>query len=285
MTKIKKYYIYPAVVLCTLSFCGCREKNNSPVLARVGNSVLTVDDLYRSIPPEYSDQITREQNVNYVKQWIDTELLYREALRCKLDKDKEIKDRLEKMKKDLLAAEMISKTSSHSSRIDPDDVRAFYEQNKSEMLRESDVVKYLEIVVDSLETATFIARSASESNFSSLAVQYSKIPFSDSGAYVPLEDLQPELRKAIETRKAPHISGPIKSELGYHVILVQEKLEKGGICTVEEAWEDIVTLLSSKAQKENIEKLLSDLRLKNSVEFNFDQISGNPSENSVINGK
>ena len=37
----------------------------------VGNSV-TVDDLYRSIPPEYSDQITRGQNVNYVKQWIDT---------------------------------------------------------------------------------------------------------------------------------------------------------------------------------------------------------------------
>ena len=188
------------------------------------------------------------------------------------------------MKKDLLAAEMISKASSHSSRIDPDDVRAFYEQNKNEMLRESDVVKYLKSLL-TVWKQPHLSPVQHQKVTSSLAVQYSKIPFSDSGAYVPLEDLQPELRKAIETRKAPHISGPIKSELGYHVILVQEKLEKGGICTVEEAWEDIVTLLSSKAQKENIEKLLSDLRLKNSVEFNFDQISGNPSENSVINGK
>lgn len=86
----------------------------------------------------------------------------------------------------------------------------------------------------------------------------------------------------IESAKTAGIYGPVKTEVGYHVILLQEKLEKGGQCTLEEAWEEITTLLSTKAQKENLEKLLSDLRLKNDVEFSFDQLSGNTSDTSEI---
>ncbi len=281
MKMFSKYSIYPCVV-SILVFSGCKEPDKSPVVARVGNSELTVDDMYKSIPSEYSDQITREQNITYVKQWIDTELLYREALRSKLDKDKDIIKRLEKIKKDLLAAEIISRASSRSVVIDKDIVESYYNQHKTELIREKDVVKFLEIVVDSTQTAASIKTAATADNFSSLAVQHSKLPFSDSGAYVPIEDVQPEIRSVIESAKTAGIYGPVKTEVGYHVILLQEKLEKGGQCTLEEAWEEITTLLSTKAQKENLEKLLSDLRLKNDVEFSFDQLSGNTSDTSEI---
>ena len=93
----------------------CNTKPSSPVIARVGKSILTVEDFQKSIPPEYSDQITREQNINYVKQWIDTELLFKEAMRQKIDRDPVIRDRLEKMKKDLLAAEMMNRYSTSKS--------------------------------------------------------------------------------------------------------------------------------------------------------------------------
>lgn len=275
---MQKYCIYLVVFsFLVLISTGCKRANKSPVIARVGNSVLTLDDLYRNIPPEYSEQITREQNINYVKQWIDTELLLREAIRRKIDRDPQIKDRLEKMKKDLLSAEMISRyTSQRQIAIDDNSVHQYYAQHKNEFVRNRDMVKHLDITVDDQQTAQTIYRSAHSDNFLSLAEQYSKHPFTDTVnlPFVPVDELQPELIKAISAIAVSGITPPIKTETGYHVVRVLEKLNKGSICKEEEVWEEIVNLLTSNVQKDEIEKLLSDLRLKNDVQFNADLITG-----------
>ena len=67
--------------------------------------------------------------------------------------------------------------------------------------------------------------------------------------------------------------------MGYHVILVLDKLEKGGICLQEEVRDEIINRLSTKMQKQSLENLLSELRLKTDVEFNVDLIPGNRNEN------
>jgi parvulin-like peptidyl-prolyl isomerase len=275
---MRKYCTY-VVVFSFLVFIsiGCKRANKSPVIARVGNSVLTLDDLYKNIPPEYSEQITREQNINYVKQWIDTELLFREAMRRKIDRDSQIKDRLEKMKKDLLSAEMISRyTSQRQIAIDDNSVHQYYAQHKNEFIRTRDMVKYLEITVDNLQTAQTISRSARSDNFLALAEQYSKQSFTDTVnlPYVPVDELQPELGKAITATPVSGITSPVKTELGYQVVRVIDKLDKGTVCKEEEVWEEIVNLLTSNLQKDEIDKLLSDLRLKNDVQFDFDLITG-----------
>src|SRR5271157_3031300 len=109
----------------------CRQKNQGPIVARVGHRVLTLDDLYKSIPPEYSDFITREQMINYVKQWIDNEILYQEAMRQKIDKEEAIKERLRRMKQDLLCAEMINRNSisSQNIQISDDMIQNYYNEN------------------------------------------------------------------------------------------------------------------------------------------------------------
>jgi hypothetical protein len=118
----RKYLIVPTVIgSIFVSLIGCQKKtSDSPIIAQIGNSVLTVNDLYKSIPQQYLEQITREQNIEYVKQWIDNELLFREALRRNFDKEQPIKERLEKMKKDLLIAELISRSSQNISNISID---------------------------------------------------------------------------------------------------------------------------------------------------------------------
>ncbi len=246
------------------------------MIARVGKTLLTVDEFYQSIPPEYRDQITREQNINYVKQWIDTELLYQEALRRKIDRDPVIKDRLEKMKKDLLAAEIMNRNAvqEQSASIDENSIKTYYELNKEKFIREKDVAKYLEIVVADSRTAWYVCKNANSENFLSLASEYSQQPYpQDTNVpYIELENVQPEIRQAIASTIAGGTSNPVKSDLGYHVIRVLDKQEKGGICKEEEIWEDIVNQLTAKTQKENVEQLLSDLRLKTIVEFNSDLI-------------
>lgn len=263
---------------CCVSVClfWCAKKPSSPVIARVGKAVLTVEDFYKSIPPEYSDQITREQNINYVKQWIDTELLFQEALRMKIDREPAIRDRLDKMKKDLLAAEIMSRNSlqDRTAIIDENAIRAYYEVNKEKFIREKDVAKYLEIVVSDSRTAWYITRNGNSENFLTLAAEYSQQPYPENinVPYIAVEDVQPEISQAISATPIDATSHPVKTDLGYHVIHVLDKLEKGGICKEEEIWEDIVNQLSAKTQKENVEQFLSDLRLKTNVEFNSELI-------------
>jgi len=138
------------------------------------------------------------------------------------------------------------------------------------------MVKYLEITVDNLQTAQTISRSARPDNFLALAGQYSKQPFTDTAnlPYVPVDELQPELSKAIIATPVSGTTSPVKTELGYHVVRVLDKLEKGTVCKEEEVWEEIVNLLTSNLQKDEIDKLLSDLRLKNDVQFDFNLITG-----------
>lgn len=277
-------YSFPALIFSVCLVIFCSRKPDSPVIARVGKAVLTVADFNNSIPPEYSDQLTLEQNINYVKQWIDTELLFQEALRKKIDREPQIRNRLDKMKKDLLAAEMMSRNSSleKASPIDEKAIHAYYELNKDKFIREQDVAKYLEIVVADSRTAWYISKNATNENFLTLAAEYSQQPYPETMnvPYIALNDVQPEIRQAISATAVDATSSPVKSDLGYHIIRVIDKLDKGGICKEEEIWEDIVNQLTAKYQKENVEQLISDLRLKTNVEFNSNLIKpGNHSDN------
>lgn len=264
----------------------CKGTSQSPIIARVGKSVLTVDDFYQSIPIEYSDQITLEQNINYVKQWMDTELLFQEAMRRKICREPLIKTRLEKMKKDLLAAEMMNRFALQDGAISIDDnaVDTYYETNKDEFIRENDVAKYLEIVVADLRTALYVAKNATIDNFLAMAAEYSRQPYpqSDNIPYVALDGVLPEVRQAIASTSVNSVSNPVKSDMGYHVICVLDKQDKGGVCKLDEVREDIMGQLTARTQKEKIEQLLSDLRLKTNVQFNSGLLkNGNQPTGSV----
>jgi len=284
MNKIKnKYYILINLLLPVLFLLNCENKVSSPVIARVGKSILTIDDLNKSIPPEYNNAITHEQNINYVKQWIHTELLYREAIQRKIDREQQMKNRLKEMKKNLLAAEMINRysTLNESSIIDDNIINEYYSKHKEEFIRESDVAKYLEVIVDDQKTAWHIIRNADSENFLEFASNYSKLPVSDLSyvPYIALDNIPPDIVQAINSCRINGITKPISSEMGYHVILVLDKLEKGGICLQEEVKDEIINRLSTKMQKQSLENLLSELRLKTDVEFNVDLIPGNRNEN------
>ena len=285
MNKIKdKYYILINLLLPVLFLLSCENNVSSPVIARVGKSILTINDLNKSIPPEYNNAITHEQNINYVKQWIHTELLYKEAIQRKIDREQQMKNRLKEMKKNLLAAEMINRYSTlneSSTIIDDNTINEYYSKHKEEFIRENDVAKYLEVIVDDQKTAWHIIRNADSDNFLEFASNYSKLPVSDLSyvPYIALNNIPPDIAQAISSCRINGITKPISSEMGYHVILVLDKLEKGGICLQEEVRDEIINRLSTKMQKQSLENLLSELRLKTDVEFNVDLIPGNRNEN------
>ena len=282
--KLKKYICIPFVLICTvLLLAGCEsklpapKKSTSSVIARVGNAVLTVDDLSASIPAEYSDIITYEQNAHYVRQWISTELLYQEALRRKVDKEREIKGRLEKMKKDLLSAEIINRNSFNSESVVSDHaVREYYENNKSQFIREHDMVRYQEIVVQDIGLAWEIRNTVTHEKFNDVLAAHSKIPLTnlENPPFVPMDAVPPFLRSRIVVAAVPSIGGPYRADDGFYIIRILGRYDRGAVSTLEEVYDEITARLTNMAQKGEIDRLIADLRLKTNVEFNTNLIPG-----------
>jgi len=282
---MKKQHILTIISIVIILFAllsmslTCEESTpvNSPLIARVGRSILTLDDLNKSIPPEYSNQITNKQRINYVKQWIDTELLFQEALRLKIHKEKESRKRLEQMKKDLLSAEMISRNSSgtHKQNITEEIITDHYEKHKESFIRESDVVKYMEIIVEDLATGWKVRNMVTATNFLELAKQYSSIPVPDPKTFpfIPLKSLPPEISDVVFSIRLNGTTSPIKISDGVHIIRVLDKQKAGKICLLEEVREEIVSTLSALSQKKDIENLLAALRQKSDYIFNFEIIT------------
>jgi peptidyl-prolyl cis-trans isomerase C len=267
-------------ILIALSIIfSCAQKPQSPIVARVGHSILTLDNLFKSIPAEYSDFVTREQMINYVKQWIDNEILYQEALRQKLDKEDEIKERLRRMKQDLLCAEIINRNagSPQNIQIADDMIQSYYDENKKKFLRTKDAVRYIQIVVDDAGAAWNVRGKVTAENFLNCASQYSKIPCPDPRTvpYVGLEEIPPSILKEVTAIRIGGISNPIKTDLGYHIIRILDKQAKGSIRQLDEVREDIINILSTKTQNATIERMLSGLRSKMVVEVHLDIVPNN----------
>ncbi|KMQ51845.1 Foldase protein PrsA [Chitinispirillum alkaliphilum] len=274
----KNLSVISGTVFSILFLNSCSNEPESPVIARVGNAVLTLDDLKASMPPELSDQITREQNISYIRQWMDTELLYQEALKKRIHREEEIKERLERMKKNLLSAEMISRSTirAQNNLLNESTILEYYENNRERFIREQDMVKFLEIVTYDLATAHEVRRTMNSENFVEIAEANS-----DELAYkhldtlfLPLDNLPPIISRALRNMSDNSISRPIQTESGFHILNLVGHYEKDEISTFEEVKDNIIDYLSNKKQKQEAERMLSELRLKTNVEFNFDLIPG-----------
>lgn len=276
MIRTHKYFKVTSVVLW-LIIIQCNSSKQENVVARVGKSTLTLEELKENLPDAYSEQITKDQNINYVKQWIDRELLFQEAVNQKIDKDPIIKKRLEKMKEDLLAAELLNRYSMqiHPDSINDSIVNKYYKKNLSQFVREKESVKYIDIAIDDSKKAWEVYSTLSKDNFVTLASKYSKTPTFDSSniPYTAIENIPAEIRQSISSLHINSISTPIKTLDGYHIINIIDIREKGELCSFSEVRGEIINQLVTINKKILIEKLLSDLRIKNSVEFNLNLIT------------
>lgn len=277
MFKRKNFYFIFVFFATLLSLnCDYFAKSDSPIIARVGRSVLTLEDLNKSIPASYSDKITKKQRINYVKQWIDTELLYQAALKKKIHKEKKIRQRLKQMKKDLLGAEMITRltTDFKNTVVSDDEIQNYYNENKSSFTREADVIKYVEIVVDNLTTGWKVRNLVKDDNFLDLASKFSTVPVQDprSAKFVPVIDLPKEISDVAFRIRINGTTSPIKLDDGVHIVRVLDKQSAGETCLLEEVYDDILSTLSTQKQRQQMEFMLSDLRNKTDYEFNFDII-------------
>ncbi len=270
--------VWCGAVVAGILAIGCVRAPDSPVVARVGDAVLTLEDLYRSIPPEYRDRITREQNVNYVNQWIQTELLYQEALKRKLHKERDVRMRLAQMERNLLSAELLSReqASASGTALADSTVQEYYAQNQEMFRRADEVVRMVQLVVEKYGTAVSLKSQITPQNFQQVAAEHSIAPVDDphSAPYVPMSELPDEFRNALRYAQPGVTAGPVKMEDGYYLLHMLDRQPAGSIAQLDEVRDRIVDQLTAQRQKMQVERLVSSLRMQTNVTYLFDAIPG-----------
>jgi len=118
------------------------EHKPGEIIARIGEENVTQGDLdfeIKQLPPYLQNQIqTREQKLEFLKQYIAERLLYDSAKRKGLDQDKEIIEGTYRAKRRLMAQRILTEELQGKVNINDADVELYYKANKDKYVEKDE---------------------------------------------------------------------------------------------------------------------------------------------------
>ena len=119
-----------------------RKNRPGEVIARIGKRKITTGDLQYEIsklPPYMRNQLTdRSKKIDFLKQYIATELFYESAKRQGLDKDKDVLEATFQAKRNFMVQKLLEKEISESVNITDMDVELYYKAHKERFAEKDD---------------------------------------------------------------------------------------------------------------------------------------------------
>lgn len=162
------------------------------------------------------------------------------------------------------------------------DAEEFYAKNpdqfkKPEQVRASHILLSVaadaseEVIQEKQKAAAEIAnRVKGGEAFDKLATELSEDPSAKQNAgdlnFFTREQMVPEFSSAAFGMKKGEISGPVKSQFGFHVIQVTDRKDAETM-TLESVKPQLLTFLNQKMQSTQVEKLIKEVREKAAVEI------------------
>lgn len=268
---MKKIIILLSLFIVASIVSGCAGKKSKP-LAKVDGKVITVGEFENRLSklPPYYRSVAAQRKKDFLEDLVSEQLLYEEALRRGLDRDKEVKELLNEARKKILVAKLVEVEVRKKSPIGEDEVKAYYEAHKDEYVTPLRL-RVSHILVDTQEQAKEILQKLKEgADFAQLAKQYSKDPSKERGGdigYFSRGQLIPEFEDACFGLEVGEISDVVKTQFGYHIIKLTERIESRAR-ELSEVTKDIEKDLKGQAEREGFEQLIKTLRSKAHIKIN-----------------
>ena len=252
-----------------------REESTSPVVASANGSALTLEELENMIPPEYSEYYSLEDRKALINRWVQTELIYQEAIKKGIDQEPDIQSKVDEFQRLLLENEILNREMGAKVSVTNEEIEAYYHENSDFFLRENDEVRISQIVVDSLGVAADLVERlrGDPSLFASLAREYSldKNGRSDGDVgYYAIDELIDPLRKAVLSLKVGKTS-PVVSVPGYghFIVTVTDRKGRGTMKDLEDVESEIRDILLVNKEEEERQKWMEGLVARNEVDINW----------------
>jgi len=118
------------------------EKPNETIVARIGNRKISLNDLYEQIKnlPSYMQDVykNKDKQFEFLRDYVITELLFDSAKRRNYDKDSEIMEKTNQMKKSLIVQKLIEDEIKDKVKVSEDEIKLYYEAHKKEFIEKKD---------------------------------------------------------------------------------------------------------------------------------------------------
>jgi len=259
-------------VLPWASACS-RGSDPSPVIARVGGSTLTLEDLRATLPAEVLERADRQDLLAFVNGWVRTELLEQAARSMSYPKDPRVRSRLEDAIRSILVDVFLEDELDVDPLISNSEVQDYYLNNQEEFRRSTDEVRVAILwVSDSAAAqrardAILAGRTFEEVTAdTSLGVLASEL---ESG-FMTEADLGEELGSTVFRQTEGVLSRPTRIGNGYVLIRVEQRQNAGTVRELAEVREDIVARMAADLRNIKLEDLLGRLLEDSEVTIDID---------------
>lgn len=242
------------------------------VLAVVAGVEITQNDLEEVImryPEDKRGYFNNEQGKKQLlEQIIAFELFNKFGLESNIDKTEEYKKEIEKVEKDILTQMTINKVLSDIV-ITNEDMKKYYEQNKAQF-KKPETISAKHILVSDIEEANSIKKELDNNSisFEEAAKKYSTCPSKEQGGDLGKFGrgmMVPEFEKAAFELEIGEVSEPVKTQFGYHIILVESKNEAKEK-EFDEVKDMIFNQMNQQAQQKKYIDMIMQLENKYGVE-------------------
>lgn len=260
------------IVIVILSGCA---KEKGEVLVRFDGRKITVEEFKKEINkvPEFAKGIFEgpEGKRKFLEDLINRELIFLDAKKKKIDKDKEYLDMVERFKKDAMLEILLKREVEDKAKVEESELKAYYDANPEEF-RLNEEVRASHILVKTEEEAREVIKKIKEgADFGKLAAEHSLDPETSKRegdlGYFGRGRLNPEFEKAAFKLKEGEISEPVKTNFGYHIIKLTGR-KRGQLVEYPKVTEILRQRLTREKQKKIFEEWIAGLRKESKININ-----------------
>ena len=267
-------WVWPWVLL---ALACAPEHRTAPVVARVGDAILTVAELENRVAPGLTAGEAAAQRREFVDKWIQQQLVYHEALDQGLDKNARVQQLLDEARRDVLVASFLNRQFESSVEISPEEVADYLAVHAQEFTRAEDEIRAQHILLNSKRDAQALRQSILQGgNFEEAARDHSidmstKNVGGDLGYFTA--DDYPELWQACQKLPLNRLSSPVESSRGLHLLRVLDRQQTGSVKDLEQVRPAIVETLVRERYRQRLDELVARLKSERSWEIDESQLN------------
>jgi len=186
---------------------GCGKKG--PYVAKIDNDTITLDEFNERVSklPERYREVVNADRKKFLEEYIVDELIYLEAIRRGINREKEVKEVIEEAKKKIVIAKLLKEEIDDKVDVGGGEVEQYYSDNQKEFVTPG--------------------RARAGQAFEDLARQSSIDPSSEKGGdigYFVKGQVDPDFERACTALDVGELSGVIYTRFGYHVVKLTERI-------------------------------------------------------------
>ncbi len=235
--------------------------SENQIVAIVNGKEISRSDVLKflnDIGPQVAMQFQSPEGIKkIIEELVNQEVLYLDAVKQNLEAEGKFQDLLERHKINLLKDYSVDKIISDVT-VNDDDLKKHYEDNKYAFVNGEKVQASHILVDDEKKANDIIAELNGGLTFEEAAKNYSSCPSKEQGGNLGefgKGQMVPEFEEAAFQMGEGQLSGPVKTQFGYHIIKVTKKTPES-VSTLEEVRDQISErVLQEKRQQKYMERI------------------------------